>query len=704
MQRRDRDEPRRQPILSARDVVIKFRLRGQTLTAVRQASLDLFEGETLAIVGESGSGKSVFTKSWIGMLDANGWIDAGAILFEGRDLARFRTEREWLTIRGKKIAMVFQDPMTALNPLRTVGMQIQEALELHHGLRGKEARRRAVGILGQVGIGDPEVRFHQYPHEFSGGMRQRVVIAIAIACSPRILICDEPTTSLDVTVQAQILELIRGLQRKLGITLVYITHDLGVVANVADRVAVMYAGEIVECGTVEEIFYDPRHPYTWALLSSLPQLGVKGRPLYSIKGTPPNLFTEIRGDAFAPRNPYALKIDFVKPPPVFQVSPTHFARTWLLDPRAPKVEPPLAVRAMRDRYQAYHEGAGRDGQQRRAAGPWQDARGTDAQGQERGREVLLEVRDLRIQYKVKGRRPFVAVDGVSFHIFKGETFGLVGETGSGKTSIGRAIVRITETAGGEILFKGRKINGVIPRELDREITRKIQMIFQDPMASLNERAKVDYIVSEGLYNTRDYKDEDDRRAKVAKALLEVGLLPEFASRFPHEFSGGQRQRIGIARALIMEPEFIIADEPISSLDVSVRAQVLNLLLDLQKRKGLTYLFISHDLSVVRYIADRIAVMYKGRLVELADAEELFRSPLHPYTRALLSAIPVPDPRIEKAKKVLVYDPACHDYSKEKPRWVEIKKGHFVLANEAEIEQYLARMERGDLVGEFPWLW
>jgi oligopeptide transport system ATP-binding protein len=340
-----------EPVLSARDVVVKFSLRGQILTAIREASLDLYEGETLAIVGESGCGKTVFTKTFIGMLDANGWVDSGSIMFEGNDLAGFTTEREWLTIRGKKIAMVFQDPMTALNPLRTVGMQIQEVLELHQGLDRERAKERTIEILNQVGIGDPDMRYGQYPHEFSGGMRQRVVIAIAVACDPRILICDEPTTALDVTIQAQILELIRALQRRLGLTLIYITHDLGVVANVADRVAVMYAGDIIEYGTAEEIFYNPRHPYTWALLSSLPQLGVKGKPLYSIRGTPPNLFNEIHGDAFAPRNPRALKIDFIARPPYFEVTPTHFARTWLLDPRSPKVEPPETIRAMHAKYE-----------------------------------------------------------------------------------------------------------------------------------------------------------------------------------------------------------------------------------------------------------------------------------------------------------------------------------------------------------------
>ena len=339
-----------EPILKVRDLVVKFSLRGQILTAIREASLDLYEGQSLAIVGESGAGKTVLTKTFIGMLDTNGWVDSGSILFEGKDLAKFKTEREWLTIRGKKIAMVFQDPMTSLNPLRTVGLQIQEVLELHQGLRGDEAKRRAIEILDQVGISEPEMRYGQYPHEFSGGMRQRVVIAIAVACNPRILICDEPTTALDVTIQAQILELIKSLQKQLGLTIIYITHDLGVVANVADRVAVMYAGDIIEYGSVEELFYDARHPYTWALLSSLPQLGVKGQPLYSIKGTPPSLFADIKGDAFAPRNPSALKIDFVKRPPYFRVSETHYAKTWLLDPRAPKVEPPGVVKAMRDKY------------------------------------------------------------------------------------------------------------------------------------------------------------------------------------------------------------------------------------------------------------------------------------------------------------------------------------------------------------------
>jgi len=303
------------------------------------------------------------------------------------------------------------------------------------------------------------------------------------------------------------------------------------------------------------------------------------------------------------------------------------------------------------------------------------------------KEILLEVKNLKVEFGSKKKNKFRAVDDVSFHIYKGETFGLVGESGSGKTTIGRAIIRINEIAGGEIIFKGNKISGNIDKELDKDVVKNIQMIFQDPMASLNERAKVDYIVSEGLYNLKNYKNEEERKAKVAKALLDVGLLPEFASRFPHEFSGGQRQRIGVARALVMEPEFIIADEPISALDVSIRAQVLNLLSNLQDRMGLTYLFIAHDLSVVRFITDRLAVIHKGKIVELAETEKLFKHPLHPYTRALLSAIPLPDPRREKKKILEIYDPSCHDYKTDKPRWVEIEPEHFVLGNEKEIEGY-----------------
>ncbi|GHU77206.1 oligopeptide ABC transporter ATP-binding protein OppF [Clostridia bacterium] len=662
------------PILSAKDVEVDFTLRGQRLKALRGISLDLYDGETLAIVGESGSGKSVFAKCFVGMLDKNGSIVGGSIQYDGRDLVQFTTEREWRTIRGKKIAMVTQDPMTSLNPLKKIGIQIQEAIELHQGLHSEQARNEAIRLLELVGIPNAQRRFSQYPHEFSGGMRQRVVIAIAVACKPQILICDEPTTALDVTIQAQILDLIRRLQKEQGMTIVYITHDLGVVAKVADRVAVMYAGQIVEIGMVNEIFFTSRHPYSWALLSALPQLGVKGENLPVIDGTPPNLFNKVVGDSFAPRNRKALNIDFLEEPPMFDVTLTHRAKTWMLDPRAPKTEPPNFIRKLSEGLSGSNSGVSFEPSVRKQ--PENDTR----------REPLIELKNLQVTFG-SGKRRFVAVDNVSFTIYRGETFSLVGESGSGKTTIGRAIVRINPITSGEVLYKGRKISGKISKALDLEVIRSMQMIFQDPMASLNERAKVDYIISEGLLNHHLYKDDDERKAKVQKALDEVGLLPEFSSRFPHEFSGGQRQRIGIARSLILEPEFIVADEPISALDVSIRAQVLNLLNELKKKHGLTYLFIAHDLSVVRFISDRIAVIHQGHIVEMAQTEELFRNPLHPYTQSLFSAVPNPNPFLERNRRLMVYDASVHDYTKDGPVWREIVPGHFVYGNQHEMDGY-----------------
>jgi len=343
-------------ILSIQNLIIKFKLRGQVLTAIRDISLDLYKGESLAIVGESGSGKSVLVKSIMGLLDKNGYVDQGEILYKDYDLAKFSTEKDWLKTRGREIAMVTQDPMTSLNPLKSVGKQIEECVVLHQGLKGKEAYKRTLNLLTDVGIHDVEKRYKQYPHEFSGGMRQRIVIAIAVACNPKILICDEPTTALDVTIQAQILQLLKKLQEMYGLTTIYITHDLGVVAKVADRIAVMYAGDIIEVGKTHEVFFNGKHPYTWALLSSLPQLGAKGEELYSIKGTPPNLFKEIKGDAFAPRNPYALNIDFVERPPVFKVTDTHFAKTWLLHADAPKVELPKNLQGFFEEGRRYAHG------------------------------------------------------------------------------------------------------------------------------------------------------------------------------------------------------------------------------------------------------------------------------------------------------------------------------------------------------------
>lgn len=654
------------PILRAKDVEIKFDLRGKTLTAVRGASIELYEGETLAIVGESGSGKSVFTKSFIGMLDKNGKVTGGQVFFRDEDMMKYTTEAEWLKIRGKRIAMVFQDPMTSLNPVRTIGEQIAEVIIWHFKVSHAEAKKETIEILKKVGIPNAETRYNQYPHEFSGGMRQRVVIAAAIACRPEIMICDEPTTALDVTVQAQIIQLIRDLQKELNMSVIYITHDLGVVANVAEKVAVMYAGQIVECGTVHEIFHEPVHPYTKALLCSLPQLGIRGHELYSIKGTPPNLFKEIKGDAFAPRNPDAMDIDFEEEPPVFEVSPTHYAKTWLLHPYAKE-------------YAAQIEERDRKRSEAAAAKPVEAFDYSKA-------EKLLEIKNLSVSFKARGGK-FKAVDNVSFDIYKGETLSLVGESGSGKTTIGRAIMRIYDKVEGDISFAGEKITGKLSKQKMKELHMKMQMFFQDPMASLNERAKVDYIISEGLHNYHLYDNEKNRQDKVSSIMREVGLSPDFATRFPHEFSGGQRQRIGIARSLVMEPEFIVADEPISALDVSIRAQIINLLNRLRQERDLTYLFIAHDLSVVRFISDRIAVITKGKIVEIADCDELFAHPLHPYTKALLSAIPYPDPDVAGKNELLTYDPSMHDYSVDGPVWEEIVPGHYILGNQKELDGY-----------------
>ena len=654
------------PILWAKDVEIKFDLRGKTLTAVRGASIKLYSGETLAIVGESGSGKSVFTKSFIGMLDKNGRVTGGEILYNGENMLDYKTEKEWLKVRGKRIAMVFQDPMTSLNPVRTIGEQIAEVITWHFGTSHAEAKKEAIEILKKVGIRNPEVRYGQYPHEFSGGMRQRVVIACAIACRPEVLICDEPTTALDVTVQAQIIQLIRDLQRELNMSVIYITHDLGVVANVAEKVAVMYAGQIVECGTVHEIFHEPAHPYTKALLRSLPQLGIRGHELYSIKGTPPNLFKEIKGDAFAPRNPDAMEIDFEEEPPEFEVSPTHYAKTWLLHPLAKEFKQGVEERDRRRSEEA-------------AAKPVESFDYSTA-------KKLLEIKNLSVSFKGHGGK-FKAVDNVSFDIYQGETLSLVGESGSGKTTIGRAIMRIYDKVEGDIYFDGEKITGPQTKQKMKDLRMKMQMFFQDPMASLNERAKVDYIISEGLHNYHLYDNEQNRKGKIGKIMREVGLSPEFASRFPHEFSGGQRQRIGIARSLVMQPEFIVADEPISALDVSIRAQIINLLNQLRRERDLTYLFIAHDLSVVRFISDRIAVITKGKIVEIADCEELFAHPLHPYTKALLSAIPYPDPDMAGKSELLTYDPSVHDYENDQPVWTEIVPGHYILGNQKELSEY-----------------
>ncbi|TCS88770.1 peptide/nickel transport system ATP-binding protein [Keratinibaculum paraultunense] len=656
-------------VLEVDDLYVTFNTYEGKLHAVRGISFDLKRGETLAIVGESGSGKSVTAKTIMGLLEKNATIERGKVLYNEMDLLEL-TDHEMSDIRGSQISMIFQDPLSFLNPVMKIGKQITETLVLKQNVPKKEAKERALKLMEAVGIDQVERRYNQYPFQFSGGMRQRIIIAIALACNPEILICDEPTTALDVTVQAKILELIKQIQKDRNLSVIFITHDLGVVANVADRVAVMYAGKIVEYGTVDEIFKDPRHPYTMSLLCAIPDLETDPNArLYAIPGAPPNLLYPPKGDAFAPRNKFAMRIDLEEEPPMFKVSDTHYAATWLLHEEAPTIDFEYFRSKILDK-------EGETARQRRNY--TEDER------------PILEVKNLK-QYFTSGfgKKKLVvkAVDDISFDIYKGETFGLVGESGCGKTTTGRSIIRIYEPTDGEVYFKGKLISGNLTKEDRKEITRSIQMIFQDPIASLNPRMTVKEIIGEGLRINKLCSTEEELMQRVYDMLEIVGLRKEHANRYPHEFSGGQRQRIGVARALIVNPELIIADEPVSALDVSIQAQVLNLLNDLKNELDLTLLFIAHDLSVVKYFSDRIGVMYYGKLVEIADSDELYNNPLHPYTKSLLSAIPVPDPDYERTRQHIHYDPSMHDYSKEKPEMVEIKEGHFIYASPSEVEEY-----------------
>ena len=672
-------ENKKEQVLSVRDLDITFKTTAGKVHAIRGVNIDLYKGETVALVGESGSGKSVTMKAAMGILAQNAKVNSGSIQFsyhhadgspETVDL--LQKDKKWIRrhINGKRIAMVFQDPMTSLNPTMTNGKQIMEEMLWHFKMPKAEAYQKALKLLEEVGITDAEKRMKSYPHQLSGGMRQRVVIAIALSCDPDLLICDEPTTALDVTIQAKILELIRSIQKERGISVIYITHDLGVVAKVADYVDVMYAGKIVETGTIDEIFYDPRHPYTWGLLSAMPDLDTADERLYTIPGSPPNLLHEKAGDAFAPRNKYALEIDDEIDPPMFKISDTHFAATWLLDPRAPKVEMPPALIDRVARMSA-------------EANKIVEAEYMAAQSA----TPLLKVEGLKQYFKVNKNFTVKAVDDVSFEIYPGETYGLVGESGSGKSTIGRSIIRLYDPTAGKITFDGQDISGRLTHAQNNTLRTQMQMIFQDPMASLNPRKKVEDIIGEGLDIHHMYKTQDERREKVEKILEKVGLAPEHAERYPHQFSGGQRQRVGIARALIMNPKLIIADECISALDVSIQAQVVNLMKDIQQETGTAYLFIAHDLSMVKYISDRIGVLHLGHLLETGTTEEIFADPIHPYTRSLLSAIPLPNPVVEKRRVAETYDYATSgiDYSKGTSHLVS--GSHYVKCTDEEFAKW-----------------
>lgn len=676
-----------QPLLKVDNLHISFHTYSGKIYAVRGVSFELNEGETLAIVGESGSGKTVTSKSIMKLLPNNiASYDSGQIFYKGKELIQM-SEKEMQSIRGEEIAMIFQDPMTALNPTMTVGKQVTESIIHHQKKSKKEAFVKAVELFNLVGIPDAEYRIKQYPHQFSGGMRQRVMIAMALACNPKVIIADEPTTALDVTIQAQILDLLKEIQKKLGTAIILITHDLGVVANMADRVAVMYAGKIVETGTVDEIFYNPMHPYNWGLLSSMPDLNFRGE-LKSIPGSPPDLSNPPKGDAFAVRNEHALKIDYEVEPEMFKISETHYAATWLLHEKAPKIEPPVNLRIKKE-----HGSIPKS----------ENAKKQTITNIVQKREPLIEVRNLSKHFTLEKGKVLKAVNDVSFTIYKGETFGLVGESGCGKSTTGRTLLRMYETSSGEIYYKNEPIHKKLSNAQDLDYKRRVQMIFQDPYASLDPRKTVGDSIAEGIDIHGLAANEEERQNKISQLLEKVGLNKGHINRYPHEFSGGQRQRIGIARALAVEPEFIIADEPISALDVSIQAQVVNLMKKLQDEQGLTYLFIAHDLSMVKYLSDRIGVMYLGNIVELAESDELYENPLHPYTKALLSAIPIADPDVERNRKRILLKgdipnpinppPGCPFASRcqlamekcttVKPSWIEAIPGHWVACHVVE---------------------
>ena len=643
------------PLLEVRGLATHFATGRGVLRAVDGVDLEVQADETVAVVGESGCGKSVTALSILGLVDAPGRVVAGSIRYRDEDLIGARPER-LQRIRGNEIAMIFQEPMSSLNPVHSIGDQVIEALRIHRGLRKRQATARTIEMLRMVGIPLPEQRVFDYPHQFSGGMRQRVMIAMALSCDPALLIADEPTTALDVTIQAQILELIRELSRRTGTAVIIITHDLGVVAEMAHRVVVMYAGRVVEQATTAELFAGPRHPYTRALLGSIPRIeDPRGSRLTPITGTVPDPLRLPPGCAFAPRCEFAAGPCRELAPPLLAAGEGRLSRCLLHDPVTAEALPTAGRATL---FGVAHAGEAAAG----AAPASRASSGTRTHAGRRGAEPaaadgFVRVRDLSMHFPVTAGvfRHVVgyvrAVDGVSFDIERGETLGLVGESGCGKSTTGRLLLRLLRATGGSVQFEGAPVFALQGDAL-RAVRRDMQIVFQDPFASLNPRMTIrDTLTEPFVIHGR----RREARTRVPELLQRVGLSPEHAGRYPHQFSGGQRQRIGIARALALAPKLVVCDEPVSALDVSIQAQILNLLQDLQRDLGLTYLFIAHDLSVVRHISDRVAVMYLGRIVEQADAGSLFARPAHPYTQALLSAVPAVDPGRRRQRVVLTGD-------------------------------------------------
>ncbi|MDO5808267.1 MAG: ABC transporter ATP-binding protein [Lachnospiraceae bacterium] len=666
-------------LLKVEHLAVSFQTDAGELEAVRDVSFSLRPGEVLAIVGESGCGKSVLCKSIMKLLPEKAKMKSGSIRINDTDISACK-EKEMQKLRGRLFAMVFQDPMTSLNPTMTIGAQIAEAILVHQPKMKKEAvQKRVLELMELVGIDRPEARAKLYPWNFSGGMRQRSVLAIALASDPAILIADEPTTALDVTIQAQILDLLKEIQRRLGTATILVSHDLGVVARVADRVAVMYAGKICEIGTAEEIYYDPKHPYTKGLLRSLPALSHGKETLHTLPGMPPSLVHPPKGDAFACRNEYALAIDYEQQPPMFRVSDTHYAATWLLDERVVQVREKLE---QRERAELLRDAGKKDELTWKREGSVQNAseRYTETENRQNIIEhaqpdLLLDVRHLTQVFPLTKKLAVRAVDDVSFQIRRGEIFGLVGESGSGKSTVARCVMNIYRPAGGQIVYRGIDTGNRMEVRKNRVLLhQERQMIFQDSASSLNQRMKVEDIVMEPMRLAHRRPPRGSYRTEAAYQLKYVGLDESCLDKYPSELSGGQRQRIAIARAVSMEPELLVADEPIASLDVSIQAQIVNLFRHLQREHGFSILFIAHDLAMVEFLCDRVGVMYHGRLVEVASCHELYRNPLHSYTQALLSAIPVPDPKRERERKMAEFE---QEYETAGVL-VEVSPGHFVL--------------------------
>ena len=614
------------PLLDIRDLHTDIEIRSGVVHALSGVDLHVNAGETLGIVGESGSGKTMTALSLMGLLPQGGSVSSGQIILDGQDLTKLAL-KEKRKLRGTKVGMIFQDPLTSLNPTMKIGLQVCEPLRVHEKLSKKEALERAVEILKRVGMPRPEVVINNYPHQLSGGMRQRVMIAMALVCKPRILIADEPTTALDVTTQMQILDLIDELRDEYQMGVILITHDLGVVAGHTDRVAVMYAGRIVETAPTKTLFTEPKHRYTSSLMAALPERALAaGTKLFSIPGAPPSL-TNLPVDCrFAARCLWATN-ECRAGYPDLSGDDTHTFSCF--HPVQEGDESPAALQAKLD---------------------------TQKNGDEAGAQqaplvsskVLLDVKEASREYESAGSGFFKrdkgvvsAVDRVSITVKKGETYGLVGESGCGKSTMGRLIAGLERPSGGAIELDGRDLATLKGRDAVT-IHRDVQMMFQDSYAAMDPRMRIDQILAEpmSIQKTGNARQIAER---IMEIIEQVGLTEEILDRYPHEFSGGQLQRIGFARSLTLAPDLIVADEPVSALDVSVQAQVLNLMKDLQAELGLSYLFISHDLAVVQYMADRIGVMYLGRIVEEGPAKEVVENPKHPYTKALIDSIPVPDP-------------------------------------------------------------